>query len=79
MKKISGKFSSFQDLGAALGIKPAKGKKEKPRKCPKCGKELRKLEGTNIYVCDYSTLEDKVLKDGTTAQVSTKCGTVIFA
>lgn len=81
MKNISdvhGRFNSFGDMAAALGMKAPKGKAEKARKCPNCGGELRKCGNTNVYVCDFSKLEDATAKDGTAVQVFTKCGNVVI-
>lgn len=74
MKNVHGKFNSFAELGKALGIKVPQNV-EKERKCSNCGNELRKVGNTNVYVCDYGTLEDTDLK-GTPVQVLTKCGTI---
>ncbi len=48
---------------------------EKERKCSNCGNQLRKIGNTNVYICDYSILEDNEL-NGTPVQVFTKCGAV---
>jgi len=74
MKQVHGTFNSFKTLDAAMGFKAPK-VKEKEHKCPNCGNELRKVGNTNVYVCDYGTLEDADLK-GTPVQVLTKCGTI---
>lgn len=74
MKNVHGKFNSFVALGQALGIKCTV-EAEKVHKCPNCGNELRKVGNTNVYVCDYGTLEDADLKE-TPVQVLTKCGTI---
>ena len=73
MKKISeihGRFNSFAAVAAALGIKQPKPKAEKPRKCPNCGGELRRVGSSNVWVCDFSTLEEaEYKKKGETVQV----------
>lgn len=74
MKNVHGKFNSFVALGQALGIKCTV-EAEKVHKCPNCGNELRKVGNTNVYICDYSILEDNEL-NGTPVQVFTKCGAV---
>lgn len=72
MKNVHGKFNSFAELGKALGIKVPQNV-EKERKCSNCGNPLRKIGNTNVYICDYSILEDNEL-NGTPVQVFTKCG-----
>lgn len=73
MKNISevhGRFNSFKAMGAALGMKAPKAKPEKERKCPDCGGELRRVGTTNVWMCDFSTLEDaEYKKDGETVKV----------
>lgn len=50
---VSGKvFSSFNDLGSALGFKAAEQPTPKAMKCRKCGAIMRNIPGTNIWVCD---------------------------
>lgn len=74
MKNVHGKFNSFAELGKALGIKVPQNV-EKERKCSNRGNPLRKIGNTNVYICDYSILEDNEL-NGTPVQVFTKCGAV---
>lgn len=75
---VHGRFTNFKDMATALGVKAPKAKEEKPRKCPNCGGELRKCGNTNVYVCDFSKLEDKTTSDGTEVQVFSKCGNVVI-
>lgn len=77
MKKVHGTFSSFQDLGAAMGVKAAK-VEEKPRKCSVCGGTLHRCGNSNVLACDFSKLEDKELPDGTKVQVFSKCGNIVI-
>lgn len=69
MKNVHGKFNSFAELGKVPQ------NMEKERKCSNCGNPLRKIGNTNVYICDYSILEDNEL-NGTPVQVFTKCGAV---
>lgn len=65
MKKISdvhGRFNSFSAVADALGMKLPKVKAEKPRKCPNCGGELRRVGSTNVWICDFSILEEAEYK-----------------
>lgn len=61
-------FNSFAELGKALGIKVPQNV-EKERKCSNCGNPLRKIGNTNVYICDYSILEDNEL-NGTPCRCS---------
>lgn len=61
MKKISGvhgRFNSFAALAEALDIKPPESKPEKPRKCPYCGGTLRHCANSNVWLCDFFTMEE---------------------
>lgn len=51
MKKASGVFNSFGDLGAALGIVPY-ARKERDKTCNRCGSNMVHLPGTNVYLCE---------------------------
>ena len=77
MKQVHGTFNSFKDLGAAMNIKSKE--KTETRKCKNCGQPLRQVPGTNVWMCDYSVMEDQELKDGTQVQVFSKCGNVVLA
>lgn len=45
------KFTSFSELGKAMGVKP-KARKDAPAvKCVVCGAEMRNVPGTNVYLC----------------------------
>ncbi len=57
MKKII-TLNSLSDLGEAWGITPKQPKESKPRKCFRCGGEMRAVEGTNVFVCT-GTKKDK--------------------
>ena len=73
-------FSNFSDVATALGFKVKKvAKKEQTQTCPKCGNELRNIPGTNVWMCDWATLEDKTTKDGADVQVFTACGNRVLA
>lgn len=60
--EVHGKFNSFAAVAAAIGMKRSKTKSEKARKCPECGMELRQVGGTNVWMCDFSTIEEAELK-----------------
>lgn len=62
MKKIHGKFSPFKEMGQALGIKPSKAKIEKAKKCPRCGQNMHRVEGTNVWACSNPYIVDAMLK-----------------
>lgn len=73
-------YTSFAQAATALGfkVKPVV-KKEKERLCPNCGKEMRNVEGTNVWFCDWAILEDKPLTEDLTVQVFTACGNRVLA
>lgn len=51
--KMSGKvFTSFSDLGSALGFKAPEQPTPKAKNCRKCGHPMRRVPGTNVWVCD---------------------------
>lgn len=55
MKKIKGAtFSSFADLGTAMGIEQ-KSEKVINKKCPKCGTRMNQVPGTNVFFCPGET------------------------
>lgn len=64
ISEIHGRFDSFAAVAAALGMKQPKVKPEKARKCPDCGAELRHVGTTNVWLCDFSTMEEAELKKG---------------
>ena len=73
-------YTNFSDVAKALGYKTKKVvKKEKAQTCPDCGHDMRNVEGTNVWFCEWTTLEDKKLKDETPVQVFTTCGRRVFA
>lgn len=45
------KFNNFASMGEVFGVKP-KVRDEKARKCRDCGKTMRHVDNTNVYVCD---------------------------
>lgn len=74
--EVHGKFNSFAAVAAAVGVKQPKVKTEKTRKCPECGMDLRHVSGTNVWMCDFSTIEEAELKKGgkiTPVYVLKKC------
>ena len=72
-------YTSFAQVATALGfkVKPVV-KKEKERLCPKCGNEMRNVPGTNVWFCDWATLEDQSFYEDT-VQVFTPCGNRVLA
>lgn len=44
-------FYSFEELGAAFGVRK-KARKENPVTCRKCGGAMRHIPGTNVYLCE---------------------------
>lgn len=54
----SKKLNSLSELGVAWGLAPRQHKEPKPRKCFRCGGEMRHIEGTNVFVCT-GTKKDK--------------------
>ena len=73
-------YTSFAQAATALGfkVKPVV-KKEKEMLCPKCGKEMRNVTGTNVWFCDWATLEEKPLEEDFPVQVFTPCGNRVLA
>lgn len=74
MKNVHGKFGSFAEVAAAMGIKAPKGKAEKPCKCQICGTPMRKVDGSNVWVCSTHGLSTRVLPNGEEVQVFDKGG-----
>lgn len=62
-------YDSLSALGAALGVKPAEQLTPKAKKCRKCGKPMRQVPGTNVWLCDSMV---EVEKDGVKKMVP--CG-----
>ena len=58
-------INSFGALGGVFGVSPRQNK-TKPFRCRKCGREMRHLTGTNIYLCENT------ISDGT------ECGHKVF-
>lgn len=58
------KFNSFEELGAAFGLKK-KPRKEKLMVCKKCGGFMKHPAGTNVYLCENALKgeDGKVFKD----------------
>ncbi len=69
-------FNSFAALAKNLNIR-IKNKRE-TIKCENCGGPLRQIKGSNIWICDYSKLEEKTTKDGKPVQVFTPCNRYIL-
>lgn len=53
------RFSALSDLGSALGFKPAEQPTPRSMKCRKCGKPMRQVPGTNVWVCDGMVEQEK--------------------
>lgn len=74
---VHGNFTSFKEMGAALGVK-VKTPKAKVHKCSFCGEPLRQVQGTNVWVCDNPmVIRDAKLKINgkeTDVQVFGPCG-----
>lgn len=62
-------YDSLSALGSALGVKPAEQPTPKAKKCRKCGKPMRQVSGTNVWLCDSMV---EVEKDGVKKMVP--CG-----
>lgn len=45
------KFTSFSELGKAMGVKPKARKDASTVKCVVCGAEMRNVPGTNVFLC----------------------------
>lgn len=57
---MSGKrFSALSDLGSALGFKAPEQPTPKDKNCRKCGKPMRQVPGTNVWVCDGMVEREK--------------------
>lgn len=69
--------NSFADLAKACGLKNKDRKKNRVMKCPNCGGQMREVEGSNVWICDFSKLEEKDL-DGKKVQVFSTCGNFIL-
>ena len=52
------KTNSFKKMAEILGVETKNKTFAKPKKCFKCGSDMRHIEGTNVFVCDGVT-EDK--------------------
>ena len=52
-------FKSFADLGAALYGLEKKPKKERTYYCRICGKPMRRVGESNVYLCDGVNKENK--------------------
>ena len=73
-------YTNFSDVAKALGYKVKKAaKKEKSMTCPNCEHDLRNVEGTNVWFCDWAKLEVQKLKDEIEVQVFTPCGNRVIA
>lgn len=47
-------FHSFGDLGKHMGISVPE-KQEATKKCHKCGGEMTRVPGTNVFICGGET------------------------
>lgn len=57
---MSGKvFTSFNDLGSALGFSPSDPPTPKVMKCRKCGTVMRNIPNTNVWICDGVVEQEK--------------------
>ena len=65
-------FNSFREISRFFGVKPARAKKEKPRKCSYCGGEMHRIEGTNVWACGNPFIVDAEL-NGQPVQVFGSC------
>lgn len=63
MKFVHGKFNSFKEMGAALGVKHPKDKADKVKKCEECGANMHRVGGSNVWTCGTTYLVDKKLGD----------------
>lgn len=52
-------FTSLSDLGSALGFKPSEQPTARSMKCRKCGKPMRQIPGTNVWLCDSMVENEK--------------------
>lgn len=73
LSKTHGTFTSFSDLGAVLGVKPAPAKKPKAIKCKKCGGEMTQAGNSNVFVCN-NEIEREIERDGEKVKVKKTCG-----
>ena len=55
---MKGTFSR-SEFAEALGIKPEKQRPGKAMKCIKCGKPMRQVIGTNVWICDGQVEQEK--------------------
>ena len=44
-------LNNFSDLGKAFGVPPRK-QKDHPFTCRKCGKVMRNIPETNVFLCE---------------------------
>lgn len=51
-------LNSFEDLSKACGLPQKQPKEQKPRKCFRCGGDMRQIDGTNVFLCT-GTKKDK--------------------
>lgn len=76
-QQVHGTFNSFKELGTAMRIKSKE--KNETRKCKKCGRALRNVPGTNVWMCDTVSLGTEKLSDEREVQVFTECGNVVLS
>jgi transcription initiation factor IIE alpha subunit len=60
-------------LAEAFGVKGQQQEREEILKCPNCGSPLRRVDDSNVYVCDFSLLDERFLKNGKSVLVFNKC------
>ena len=63
-------FKSFKDMGISLGVKEKKARELPPRKCFKCGGEMKQIEGTNVFVCTGKFKNGKACNNRVTSRMS---------
>lgn len=71
-------FKSFTELADFCGIKSKNKKKEKVIKCPNCGGQMRRTDDSNVWVCDFSKMEEKTIGDKV-VQVFSPCNNFFLA
>lgn len=68
LNRANGKvFHSLSDFGHAVGIRREGIQLSATKKCRKCGTMMRKIAGTNVWICDgFAVDEDgnQVLENG---------------
>lgn len=52
-------LNSLSELGPVFGIPPRKPRKERTYFCRNCGKALRRVGESNVYLCDGVNKDNK--------------------